>query len=545
MTTHGCGRTCACGHPLQAAPSGDVGIWFLAGHPGAGKSTVGPLLADLSGLPFTDLDQFVGEREGLAPDLFLRQKGLGAFRAAEARALAALPGMGPRVVALGGGTLEHEVSRSLVARHGKTVWLDAAPSMLERRTKGGLRPLLDEPGALGALLEAREGTRRAQLRRVPVGRRGPDALATALAARIRPGCVSLADSAPHDLRVGAGAFEETMRLAGTRVALVTSAPVRRRHGAAVEGMLRDLGRDVVVFEVPDGEAAKRWPVLGALVDALLAGGFGRHDTLVALGGGTVGDVAGLAASLVGRGMPWLVLPTTLLAMVDAAIGGKVAVNHEAGRNLLGAFHQPLAVGIEPAFLETLPPRAWRSGMAEVVKTLFLAGDGWLARLRSLPSDPASWDAGQLHAVLEACAGYKARVVLADPDERGGPRLQLNLGHTVGHALEAAARYRGLTHGEAVAIGIRAACRLSEALGIGNPGLEDRLTDVLAHFGLPLTHAQDPDAVLQAMPRDKKAMDGRLRWILPVREGHVTLSGDVPQDLVARVVVDLAAAPSRR
>ncbi|MEB3204375.1 MAG: bifunctional shikimate kinase/3-dehydroquinate synthase [Candidatus Sericytochromatia bacterium] len=538
----GCGGTCTCG----VGPAVDeAGIWFLAGHPGSGKTTVGPLLAAELGLPFTDLDVWLGEREGRPAAAFIRERGLDAFRSAEARALEALPAAGPRVVALGGGTLEHAASRAIVARRGTVVWLDVPRATLARRLRQGDRPLLDAPAALPRLLDAREGTRLGQLRRFPAGRRPPDQVARDLADSLRPGCISLADAAPHEILVGIGALDRALRLTSRRVALVTSAPVRRRFGPAVEGLLADLGREMHVLEVPDGEPAKDWRVLGRLVSELLALGFGRHDTLVALGGGTVGDVAGLAASLVGRGMPWVVLPTTMLAQVDAAMGGKVAVNHAVGRNMVGAFHQPLAVGIEPAVLAGLPPRAWRSGLAEVIKTLWLAGDGAITRLRALPADPRAWAASQLHEILEACARHKARVVLADPDERRGPRLSLNLGHTVGHALEVAARFRGLTHGEAVAVGLRAACRISEAVGVGNPGIEDRLADTLRHFDLPVTHEQDPDAVVAALPRDKKAVGGRLRWVLPVREGQVAVSTDVPQDLVARVVADLAAAPSRR
>lgn len=542
MTTTGCGGSCTCG----AGPAvGEAGIWFLAGHPGSGKTSVGPLLAAELGLPFTDLDAWLAEREGRSAAAFIRERGLEAFRSAEARALEALPTAGARVVALGGGTLEHAASRAVVARRGTVVWLDAPQAILARRLREGDRPLLQGPDALPRLLGAREGTRMRQLRRLPVGRRHPDQIARDLADGLRPGCVSLADGAPHEILVGTGALDHALRLTTRKVALVTSAPVRRRFGSAVEGLLADLGRDVQVIEVPDGEPAKDWRVLGRLVSELLGLGFNRHDTLVALGGGTVGDVAGLAASLVGRGMPWVVLPTTLVAQVDAAIGGKVAVNHVVGRNMVGAFHQPLAVAVEPGLLATLPLRAWQSGLSEVIKTLWLAGDGGIARLRALPSDPRAWAPGQLHGVLEACARHKARVVAADPGERRGPRLSLNLGHTVGHALEVAARFRGLTHGEAVAVGLRAAFRISEAVGVGNPGIEDRLADTLRHFGLPVTHGLDPETVVAALPHDKKAIDGRLRWVLPVREGQVTVSTDVPQDLVARVVADLAAAPSRR
>ncbi|MEB3298393.1 MAG: bifunctional shikimate kinase/3-dehydroquinate synthase [Candidatus Sericytochromatia bacterium] len=545
LVVDSCGHACTCS---GASPREATGHLFLAGHPGAGKSTLGPLLAEGLARPFVDLDGLVAQREGLPASALIRRDGERGFRVAEARALEGLSTREPLLVALGGGTLEHVPSRAWVARSGALLWLDVPTRILKERVRHGDRPLLAAAGGIESLVAARRETVARQLRRLTPEVGAPEAQARAILSRLGPGCKALefpSSETPHALFVGFGALERALQASGPRVALVTSAPLWRRFGPAVRGLLEDCGRQVEVFQLPDGERAKTWSVLRRLVDALLGAGFGRHDTLVALGGGTVGDVAGFAAALVGRGMPWIQIPTTLLAMVDAAIGGKVAINHARGRNLVGAFHQPLAVALEPWLLASLPERHWRSGLGEIVKTLWLAGGGWMSRLREAEGDPRRWSSQWLQEVLWACAAYKASVVARDPEERHDLRIGLNLGHTVAHALEAAYGYKELTHGEAVAIGLRAACRLSEAMEAGHPGLEDRLVAVLGHLGLPTLHKAEPADVLEAMASDKKAVSGKMRWVLPVREGMFRVSAEVPQDLVARVVADLAAAPSRR
>lgn len=274
-----------------------------------------------------------------------------------------------------------------------------------------------------------------------------------------------AGAAPPTLVVaGAGALprlgRELPRIAPGRWLLVSSVPVFRRHGARLLSALPAAAVDPRPVLVADGEAAKSWESLGRLLQDLVGRGLKRDGGVVALGGGTVGDVAGLAASLVLRGVPVVQVPTTLLAASDSALGGKTAVNLPEGKNLAGTFHHPRVVAVEPSFLATLSSRDWRSGLAEVVKSALL-DPAFFRRFEALlPSLLTREPSAVAEAVLRSLA-MKARVVAADPDEASGKRYALNLGHTVAHALEAASGHR-LAHGEAVAWGLLAAIELSQA-----------------------------------------------------------------------------------
>jgi 3-dehydroquinate synthase len=270
----------------------------------------------------------------------------------------------------------------------------------------------------------------------------------------------------------------------------------------------------VVIELPDGEEHKTTATLGMLYDRLLEAGIERRSPIVALGGGVVGDVAGFAAATLLRGLPIMQVPTTLLAQVDAAIGGKTGVNHGAGKNLIGAFHQPCAVLADVDVLRTLPRREYVAGLAEVVKygligdaALFVALERELDALLQLETAP-------LVRVIAGCVRQKAAVVAADEREVAGGRAVLNFGHTVGHGVEALTEYRRFLHGEAVAIGMVAACRVSHALGLCAPDLVTRVQALLGRAGLPTelpTELRGPQLAV-AMRTDKKMAGGRVRFV---------------------------------
>ena len=341
--------------------------------------------------------------------------------------------------------------------------------------------------------------------------------------------------------VGEGAFgilgSRLHGIAPGRWFVVSSRPVYRRHGAALLAGARSADLDPRPLLVPDGEAAKTWAVLGRLLSELSNRGLKRDGGLVALGGGTVGDVAGLAAALALRGVPVVQVPTTLLAAADSALGGKTAVDLPAGKNLAGAFHMPRLVAVEPGVLATLPPRAWRSGLAEVVKSALLSRTFYRAMPRLAPGLARRDPAAVAEAVRRSLA-MKAAVVAADPFERRGRRYALNLGHTVGHALEAASGY-GLTHGEAVAWGLLAALRISEA----RAGLAPRVAAAARSWVLELVRPPLPPPAarkrwMARLPADKKSDRAGLLAVLLAEPGRVALRRVTPRELAAAFSANL-------
>jgi 3-dehydroquinate synthase len=316
-------------------------------------------------------------------------------------------------------------------------------------------------------------------------------------------------------------------------------PAVASHAGRVAGSLRGAGFDPVVLEVPEGEEAKSLREAERLWDGFLAHGIDRASPVVAVGGGVVGDLAGFAAASFMRGVPVVQVPTTLLAQVDASIGGKVAVNHPRGKNLIGAFHQPRLVLIDPETLRTLPEREYRSGLAEVVKTgaalnadLFAALEGGLDPLRRRDPD-------FLETVVAACCAEKARIVEQDEREETGVRMVLNYGHTVGHALEVLSGYRRWLHGEAVAIGMAAAGRLAVRVGWTDARIADRQDALLQGVGLPIRFSGiDPRQVADALRHDKKARDGRVPFVLLRGLGRAELRHDVPMETVIEVLREI-------
>jgi 3-dehydroquinate synthase len=318
-----------------------------------------------------------------------------------------------------------------------------------------------------------------------------------------------------------------------RLFLISDHRVARLHGAAVLTSLKEAGFTPELLTVPPGERAKTWGTVQRLARELLARGAHRGSPLIALGGGVVGDLTGFLASLYMRGVPLIQVPTTLLAMVDAAIGGKTAINLPEGKNLLGTFHQPRLVVIDPRFLDTLPRRERLNGLAEVLKAGFIRDPDLLSLLEN--AGPHLFrDQALLTEVIYRAAAIKARVVAADERE-GDLRRILNFGHTIGHALEQAARYR-LPHGRAVAAGMLAGLDLSEQLA-GLPATEAAWgRRLIRDAGLtrPLPHL-DPESVLAALSRDKKRQETEVVFVLLRRLGEAVVRAGVPASLLARVI----------
>jgi 3-dehydroquinate synthase len=347
----------------------------------------------------------------------------------------------------------------------------------------------------------------------------------------------------YPIHIGAGLLGDARLYAphvkGRRIAVVTNPVVQALYLARVQAAISEAGGEAVPVLVEDGEQAKGWATLDAVFDALLAARLGRDSIVVALGGGVIGDLAGFAAAVYQRGIAFLQVPTTLLAQVDASVGGKTAINHARGKNMIGAFHQPLAVIADVATLETLPDRELRAGIAEVIKhglILDLAFLEWLEAHveKLLARDPAAL----AHAVRRSCE-LKAQVVAADERE-SGLRAILNFGHSFGHAIEAGVGYGEWLHGEAVAAGMVMAAELSARAGtLGRPQVE-RAKALIARAGLPVRGpALAVERYLELMRVDKKAKGGRVRFILLDGLGRAVQRGDLDERLVRESIAAAA------
>jgi len=327
---------------------------------------------------------------------------------------------------------------------------------------------------------------------------------------------------------------------GSRAALVSDAGIMRLYGKTVVASLEAAGFTVTTIDVPEGESAKTLPVAEHCWDQLLTAGLDRTSTVLALGGGAVGDVAGFAAATYMRGINFVQLPTTVLAQVDASIGGKTAIDHPLGKNMIGAFHQPRLVVVDPAVARTLPEREFRSGLAEIVKHGIVLDADYFAELERDLAPLAARDLGVLERIIGGSCRLKASVV--ERDEREAElRHVLNYGHTIGHALEAATGYVRYAHGEAVALGIVAEARLARSLGIADDDTTTRQERMLATLGLPVRAPSiDVEPIVAAMSRDKKAKDGRVPFVLAPRIGTFRIVYDVPAADVRAAIASLAS-----
>lgn len=326
---------------------------------------------------------------------------------------------------------------------------------------------------------------------------------------------------------------------GPKEMIITSESVQSLYGKIVYDSLASSGFDVSVTTVSDDEKAKSLETLTKIYDKLLENGFDRSSGIVALGGGVVGDIAGFAAATFMRGIRFAEVPTTLLAQVDSSIGGKTGVNHPRAKNLIGAFYQPAIVWTDIFTLQTLPGRELRSGLAEVIKYAIIADRELFWTLEKTAASLSSTSHEALIEIILRCCSIKARIVQEDENEKG-VRSILNYGHTVGHALEALTGYSYYTHGEAIAIGMIAAARISREIGATDQDTTELQENLLRSAGLPTRIDQPIDAqtIVEQLNRDKKRLGGRIRWVLPRIIGNVFLTSEVPSDVVLEVLKDM-------
>lgn len=464
----------------------------LIGFMGAGKSTLGAEVAERLARPFVDLDREVEAQQRRSISELFAQGGEAHFRVLEAAAgVEALAKSKPAVVALGGGAAESAIVRKALREHAFTVRLEVDFDTAWERVQGGDRPLAQDREEFRALFDRRKALYEA----------AADATAsTAEDVVLAAGGAVIGNGALERLGVlvpGEGA-----------VALVSDPRVNGIYGPRVQTALK--ARLASTHDLPAGEDAKTVAEAARLWRELR---LERGGTVAALGGGSTTDASGFVAATYLRGVDWVAIPTTLVGQVDAALGGKTAVNLPEGKNLVGAFHWPARTVIDPTALATLPEHERRAGMAEVVKTGLLAGE-------------ALWELDDTQ-VVRRCAAYKLAICLQDPHERG-PRAALNLGHTFAHALEAAGG-GSVTHGQAVALGLLAALRLS--------GLD---TDDVERTLEPRPVRVDRDRAWEALQRDKKAAGGRVRLVLLDAPGKPIVGAEPREEDVRHALNSLIA-----
>lgn len=501
---------------------------FIYGPPASGKSSVGCALAERLRLPFVDLDTAIEQRAGRTIPQIFAEDGEPGFRVLENEMLQEVLAGEPSVVALGGGTLLDEANRAACRKNGVVVCLQVDDAKLLARAEKAAdqRPLVAGRvrEKMAQLLEARRQHYAGFSTRLDVNKLSVKKAVAKIC--ILLGRFTIEDpnrGTSYPVLVGDGllaglpALVESCRTDG-RLALVSDSNVAPLYLDAVQTSLEAHGFKVTPFIVPAGEGSKSLATLQTLWDGFLAAGLGRKSMVLALGGGVVTDLTGYAAASFMRGIFWGALPTSVLGMVDASLGGKTGINLPAGKNLVGAFYPPRFVLADVSTLQTLPEREWRGGLAEVVKhgviadiSLFeICGQG----LEHIQQNSA--------AVISQAVAVKVDVVNRDPFE-GGLRACLNLGHTIGHAVESLSDY-ALSHGEAVSIGTVAEARIAEKLGLAKPGLADEILSVLAALGLPfeIPLEIDKNAIYQTLQLDKKRAAGKVKFALPVEVGRVEI-----------------------
>jgi shikimate kinase / 3-dehydroquinate synthase len=539
---------------------------ILAGFMGAGKTTVGEALARTLDRTLIDTDAEIVRREGRPIAAIFEADGEAHFRALEAALVADLARHDDLIIATGGGLVINDANRALLKQAGITFFLAASPAALAERL--GADAAEHRPMLRGAPLDTRiaqllleRGPKYAELHyRVETDQRTPDDIAQQITAIARAEqmrlTVAIPGERPYDIVMGDGLLEHIGAMLSGRgwngpAAIIGDAISCSHYAGRVLLALRNAGMTAFVHSMPYGEQHKTLTTVERMYRAFSEHGMERSSPVIALGGGVVGDTAGFAAATYLRGVPFVQIPTTLLAMADSSIGGKTGVDTSFGKNLVGAFKQPDLVVIDTSTLLTLPAIELRCGLAEIIKAGVLKGGSAWDTCKPLAHSPlfgadaygmtgedSLVDDVMMRALLEAIL-LKREVVEEDPHERGR-RAILNLGHTFGHGIESWCNYR-LKHGYAISLGMVCAMRTSVALGLATQEFSNEVISLLRGTGLPVRWADvmhlgvpphpDVSAILQMMQSDKKKRAGKLRFVLARAPGDIVVSGDVTDDLI--------------
>ncbi|MDB5047835.1 MAG: 3-dehydroquinate synthase [Fibrobacteres bacterium] len=528
---------------------------YFTGFMASGKSRIGSLTAASLGWKFFDIDKLIEEKTGKTIPRIFAEDGEPAFRRMEVEALREVGGQGPMVASLGGGTLINPEAIELIRRNGVLVGLHASPEVILERVnrKKESRPLLanlDDESKMAKIKEMLE-LRKPLYQLADLHFESDEKIPHHVLTRriihrlqvdeLKPLTVELAErSYPIYVEENlAGHLDSIAAKAGCpqRFLIVTDQNLKSHQKRMLEQLRSCLG-DCRIFFFKSGEEEKSLKSLNKLFTFMLRHSYPRKTTLVAFGGGVTGDMVGFAAAVYLRGIDFIQAPTTLLSMVDSSVGGKTAVNHPLGKNLIGAFYQPKAVAISLETLSTLPPLEFLSGMAEVVKYGVIRDPEFFAFLEeNTEAILAKRPDLMRQVVLRSCA-IKAEVVGKDERETAeGGRAILNYGHTFGHAFEVLGGYGAIPHGLAVALGMRVAARLAVSLGMLTAADEKRQNDLLDKLGMPkhFPRKLDENKAWDAMGLDKKVDDGSRVYILPKRIGEVVPVRDVPKETVLQAL----------
>jgi shikimate kinase/3-dehydroquinate synthase len=537
---------------------------YLVGLMGAGKTTIGRQLARALGMRFVDSDHEIESRTGASIPWIFEIEGEPAFRRREAEVIRDLTSRRGIVLATGGGAILNDANRALLKERGTVIYLRASiNSILARTAHDKNRPLLqtaDPRKKLEELLAQREPLYMEMADLViDTGRPNVQSMVQtivnqldALACQAAPNCVTKAqttmiekillnvelDERSYPIAIGPSLLDDAGLLAkyiaGKKVAIISNETVAPLYMERVRAPLLAAGKEVIEVVLPDGEEHKHWESLMKIFDALLANKADRKTTLVALGGGVIGDMTGYAAASYMRGVDFVQVPTTLLSQVDSSVGGKTGINHPLGKNMIGAFYQPKAVIADTSTLETLPVRELSAGLAEVIKYGCIIDVPFFEWIEANMGLLMARDKGALaYAIARSCE-IKADVVRQDERE-GGLRAILNFGHTFGHAIEAGMGYGAWLHGEAVGCGMVMAADLSQRLGFIDQATVERIRDLVAAAGLPIVAPNlGTERWLELMEVDKKNEGGAIKFILlePLGKARITTA---PQDLLLQTL----------
>ncbi len=518
----------------------------ITGFMGVGKSAVGREVARRLGRTFIDMDEAIERQTGTRIADIFAQQGEAVFRALEKELLRELSMQRELVIATGGGALIPPENRALAARTSIVICLHAGvDTILERLADDDTRPLLagnHRRETIQQLLAQRAAAYAEIPYQIDTTGRTVDQVAQEVIQMAQTGIphlrlpVTIPQGGRYDILVGAGLLSHAPALMAQRgldgpVAIVSDTHVAAHWGPPLRDAFTRAGVQARLITLPPGEAHKTLDTIRQLYDAFLTMGLDRSGVVVALGGGVIGDMAGFAAATYLRGVRLVQIPTSLLAMVDASVGGKTGVDLPQGKNLVGAFKQPELVIVDPDTLATLPAEEFRNGLAEVIKHGIIADPDLFAQLEG--SGPES-----LESLIARALRVKIQIVQRDPFEQG-ERAYLNLGHTFAHAIERVSQYT-IPHGQAVALGLIAAARLAQNQHLCAAQVPQRIEQVVERLGLPTTlpTSYEPQALLEAMGTDKKRRQGRLRFVLPRAIGRVALYDDIPREEVLAALATL-------
>lgn len=541
---------------------GDGNI-FLVGMMGSGKTTIGRSLAHFTGKTFVDSDHEIQERTGVKIPVIFEIEGEAGFRKRETEVLQELVKMNNIILATGGGAILSENNRKLLKHHGTVVYLRTAVNDLQRRTRHDKnRPLLQTKNLhakLTQLFAERDAFyREAAHLVIDSGSQGIRFLVHKLAQQLaaykqkntnmmQTITVELAPSSEqrhYPIHIGNDLLTQAdlilPHLVQKRVAIISNTTVAPLYLDKLCAALKSHGVETIPIILPDGESYKNWETMNQIFDALLTHHCERHTTIIALGGGVVGDLTGFAAASFLRGVPFIQIPTTLLAQVDSSVGGKTGINHPQGKNMIGAFYQPQLVLADSSTLNTLPDRELRAGIAEIIKYGLIRDLSFFEWLEQNMEQLLAKEPRVLHEAIRRSCEMKAEIVAADEKE-SGVRALLNLGHTFGHAIENGMGYGVWLHGEAVAAGIMMAAELSRRMNFISEAEVLRIRKIFIQAGLPVTAPRFSfEKYIELMSLDKKVSAGKIRFILLNRIGNASMHADIPQDALNETIAACVA-----